>query len=260
MPRARRSGVYMSPAAVRISSDVAMPTPISTSPASSAGTDDVRVASAFNAHPLESATNPTTSTGRRPCLSIVRPAITAVTPDDVRKMAGPRPNSPAWPVTSTKVSVDTAAASCSTTELTALVVDRSSVFRRITGARSVVICSNPRTGRRIIASEGMPEKASAELAAAGRTLVLSNPAKTFFPERGETKLDLANYYLAIEQPLMRALERARLAADHHRADAQRHALAGAGCGRRRPHRVGREPRLHRPARVALPGGLPRPHR
>ena len=51
----------------------------------------------------------------------------------------------------------------------------------------------------------MPEKASAEIAAAGRTLVLSNPAKTFFPERGETKLDLANYYLAIEQPLMRAL-------------------------------------------------------
>src|SRR6478752_2120287 len=205
MPRARRSGAYMSPAAVRIRSDVAMPTPISTSPASSAGTDDVRVASAFNAHPLESATNPTASTGRRPCRSIVRPAITAVTPDDVRKMAGPRPSSPAWPVTSTNVSVETAAASCSTTELTALVVDRSSVFRRITGARSVVICTNPRTGRRIIASEGMPEKASAEIAAAGRTLVLSNPAKTFFPERGETKLDLANYYVAIEQPLMRAL-------------------------------------------------------
>jgi hypothetical protein len=114
----------------------------------------VRVASAFNAHPLESATNPTASTGRRPCLSIVRPAITAVTPDDVRKIAGPRPSRPAWPVTSTKVSVDTAAASCSTTELTALTVDSSSVFRRITGARSVDICTNPRTGRRIIASEG----------------------------------------------------------------------------------------------------------
>ncbi|HVI20392.1 MAG TPA: hypothetical protein VM712_18580, partial [Gaiellales bacterium] len=51
----------------------------------------------------------------------------------------------------------------------------------------------------------MPDKATAEITAAGRTLVLSNPAKTFFPERGETKLDLANYYLAIEQPLMRAL-------------------------------------------------------
>ena len=51
----------------------------------------------------------------------------------------------------------------------------------------------------------MPDKAPAEIAAAGRTLALSNPAKTFFPERGETKLDLANYYLAIEQPLMRAL-------------------------------------------------------
>ena len=51
----------------------------------------------------------------------------------------------------------------------------------------------------------MPDKATAEITAAGRTLALSNPAKTFFPERGETKLDLANYYLAIEQPLMRAL-------------------------------------------------------
>jgi DNA ligase D len=46
---------------------------------------------------------------------------------------------------------------------------------------------------------------AAEIEAAGRTLVLSSPAKTFFPERGETKLDLARYYLAVEEPLMRAL-------------------------------------------------------
>ena len=51
----------------------------------------------------------------------------------------------------------------------------------------------------------MPDQTPAEVAAAGRTLALSNPAKPFFPERGETKLDLANYYLAIEEPLMRAL-------------------------------------------------------
>jgi DNA ligase D-like protein (predicted polymerase) len=51
----------------------------------------------------------------------------------------------------------------------------------------------------------MPEAESAEIVAAGRTLVLSNPRKQFFSERGESKLDLARYYLAVEQPLMRAL-------------------------------------------------------
>jgi DNA ligase D len=51
----------------------------------------------------------------------------------------------------------------------------------------------------------MPASESAEIVAAGRTLVLSNPQKPFFAERGETKLDLARYYLAVEQPLMRAL-------------------------------------------------------
>jgi DNA ligase D len=51
----------------------------------------------------------------------------------------------------------------------------------------------------------MPDQAPAEVAAAGRTLSLSNPTKPYFPERGETKLDLATYYLAIEEPLMRAL-------------------------------------------------------
>jgi DNA ligase D-like protein (predicted polymerase) len=51
----------------------------------------------------------------------------------------------------------------------------------------------------------MPGSESAEIVAAGRTLVLSNPQKIFFAERGETKLDLARYYLAVERPLMGAL-------------------------------------------------------
>jgi DNA ligase D len=51
----------------------------------------------------------------------------------------------------------------------------------------------------------MPDTASAQIEAAGRTLQLSNPGKVFFPERGETKLDLARYYLAIQEPLLRAL-------------------------------------------------------
>ena len=51
----------------------------------------------------------------------------------------------------------------------------------------------------------MPSQTPAEVAAAGRTIAISNPQKLFFAERGETKLDLVNYYLALEQPVLRAM-------------------------------------------------------
>jgi len=41
--------------------------------------------------------------------------------------------------------------------------------------------------------------------AAGRTVAISNPDKVFFPERGETKVDLVRYFLALEAPVMRAI-------------------------------------------------------
>jgi DNA ligase D len=41
--------------------------------------------------------------------------------------------------------------------------------------------------------------------AAGREVVIGNPGKTFFPERGETKLDLVRYYQSVEGPLLRAM-------------------------------------------------------
>lgn len=41
--------------------------------------------------------------------------------------------------------------------------------------------------------------------AAGREVSISSPDKVFFKATGETKLDLVNYYLAIEEPLMRAM-------------------------------------------------------
>ncbi|MEV0226568.1 non-homologous end-joining DNA ligase [Streptomyces sp. NPDC050704] len=44
-----------------------------------------------------------------------------------------------------------------------------------------------------------------ELAAAGRTVRLSSPDKIFFPERGFTKLDLAEYYLAVGPGILRGL-------------------------------------------------------
>src|SRR5437764_4236857 len=41
--------------------------------------------------------------------------------------------------------------------------------------------------------------------AGGHEVVISHPEKVFFPERGETKLDLVRYYQAVEQPLMAAM-------------------------------------------------------
>lgn len=40
---------------------------------------------------------------------------------------------------------------------------------------------------------------------AGHKVRVTNPDKVFFSERGETKLDLVRYYLAVAEPLMRAM-------------------------------------------------------
>jgi DNA ligase D len=40
---------------------------------------------------------------------------------------------------------------------------------------------------------------------AGKTVTISSPGKVMFPEHGETKLDLANYYLAVGDALMRTV-------------------------------------------------------
>src|SRR4030088_1836895 len=42
--------------------------------------------------------------------------------------------------------------------------------------------------------------------AAGREVAITSPGKVFFPERGETKLDLVSYYQTVEEPLMRAMQ------------------------------------------------------
>jgi DNA ligase D len=39
---------------------------------------------------------------------------------------------------------------------------------------------------------------------AGRSILVTSPDKVFFSERGETKLDLVRYYLAVGEPLLRA--------------------------------------------------------
>jgi DNA ligase D len=44
-----------------------------------------------------------------------------------------------------------------------------------------------------------------ELEVGGRTVRISNPDRVYFPTRGETKLDLANYYIAVGDGIVRAL-------------------------------------------------------
>ncbi|MBA2322487.1 MAG: ATP-dependent DNA ligase [Pseudonocardiales bacterium] len=46
---------------------------------------------------------------------------------------------------------------------------------------------------------------SVELEVGDRTVRISNPDRVYFPARGETKLDLANYYLAVGEGVVRAL-------------------------------------------------------
>ena len=43
--------------------------------------------------------------------------------------------------------------------------------------------------------------------AAGRDIAITSTTKVLFSERGETKLDLVRYYLAVADPLMRAVEK-----------------------------------------------------
>ena len=46
---------------------------------------------------------------------------------------------------------------------------------------------------------------SVVVSVAGRDVEISSPDKVFFTERGDTKRDLVEYYIAMEEPLMRAL-------------------------------------------------------
>ena len=43
-----------------------------------------------------------------------------------------------------------------------------------------------------------------ELEVAGRSITVTSPDKVFFSERGETKLDVVRYYLAVEEPFLGA--------------------------------------------------------
>ncbi len=50
-----------------------------------------------------------------------------------------------------------------------------------------------------------PATPAVELTVGERTVRITNPDRVYFPERGETKLDLANYYLSVGDGIVRAL-------------------------------------------------------
>src|SRR5215510_11286999 len=52
---------------------------------------------------------------------------------------------------------------------------------------------------------GSPVAEEQVLDVAGRPVTITSPGKVFFSEGGETKLDLVRYYLAVADPLMRAV-------------------------------------------------------
>ncbi len=51
----------------------------------------------------------------------------------------------------------------------------------------------------------MAKATATEIEVAGRTVRVSNPDKIYFPERGFTKLDVVEYYLAVGEGILRAL-------------------------------------------------------
>src|SRR3954454_19253723 len=58
---------------------------------------------------------------------------------------------------------------------------------------------------REITSDGPDRKTAVELSVAGRTVRISSPDRVYFSARGETKLDLARYYLAVGDGIVNAL-------------------------------------------------------
>jgi DNA ligase D len=62
----------------------------------------------------------------------------------------------------------------------------------------------------------VPSKSESIVLDVGGTEVsVSSPDKVFFPERGETKLDLVEYYLAVGEPLLRTLRDRPLLLERH---------------------------------------------
>ena len=72
------------------------------------------------------------------------------------------------------------------------------------------------------------------LVVAGRDVRVSNPGKVFFKARGETKLDLVEYYLSVEGPLMRAMGGRPVLLERYPDGRQASRSSRSACPRARP--------------------------
>ena len=182
MPRARRSGGYMSPAAVRASSPVAVAVPTRISPASTARAHPCAVPSAASRHPAMPQPKPPARIGTRPMRSISSPAGSAASAPAASTIAGPRPSRPSMSSTLTSVSDATAADSCSVAEFIACELDSSAVLRPIgswlTEARLTTSRASKRRRGRCASGPFDPclcaRSSSARCCAYGRTQVYSS--------------------------------------------------------------------------------------
>jgi hypothetical protein len=116
MPRARGSGGYMSPPAVRTSRLAPFAAPTPARPASTASGEPTALPSAATPQATTPTERPAASTGTRPKRSIERPAGIAASAPAASTMAGPRPNSPATSTTRTSEIDATATANWSMAE------------------------------------------------------------------------------------------------------------------------------------------------
>src|SRR5580765_4158338 len=147
IPRARRSGGNISAAAARERRAIEPEAPRSASPAHTRYTAESRQPAETRAHPAAPPTNPPRMTGIRPTRSIRRPAGPTAAAPEARKIAGPRPRMPLIPVTATRVSELSAAASWRAAELQTRQVARRSAFGRTSGLTARVYAAGLRRTR-----------------------------------------------------------------------------------------------------------------
>ncbi|HSL66190.1 MAG TPA: non-homologous end-joining DNA ligase [Gaiellaceae bacterium] len=86
-----------------------------------------------------------------------------------------------------------------------------------------------------------------ELEVGGRVVKVTNPDKVFFAARGETKLDLVNYYVAVDEGIVRALRERPTQLKRHPDGAEGEAIYQKRIPERRPEWV-------EAVRVSFPSG------
>ena len=152
IPRARRSGGYMSAPAARARRIVPEAIPTSANPIPTGTPDSTAQPRAVKPQPSAPTTKPPAITGTRPNRSISRPAGSEAMAAAVRKIAGPSPRMPLTPVTRTRVTVETATTSCTVPDSVTRHAARRIVFFRIAPVTPASVSgapgrASPRSGK-----------------------------------------------------------------------------------------------------------------